>query len=624
MKKPLFFLITVIFFKGNASMDSAFKDGANHASRVTQGIESNIKSGRGQSEVPQFQGEISIKEEEIKKARDHLESNKYGKDLEEIHATRDIFIVDDTDPVIVRSENINKDPKKALQETEEVIAGKDGETIEYCEECPDEEYLVTGRREKKRYVYLNKPPYITAGQTCKNHGHLTIRVDLVNESDGLFREDGDFRDIRHVRTVSWGGAYVDETYRVNGTEVTLRKTIMQDGHPWIKPGCYLVPALQNHVLSAATMIQKLLGGDRDEYMHWGEIGSAYLHHRIVDDKRQHYYEMDSNVRHCEELLEQGLCRYHSIQRDSPSVKYWKGLKVRDSWGETVTYACRASCKDTCKMLKARGCSREPNPTCMQRAGSKCIRWRWRFRCKDRLGMKKHKFSKQSPYCLGGDCIDSSYESDKDMVSALSYLSILEAARKDMKNGMNIFQGKPMSCTRHSLNFTDCCSCGSNGWGVNLGLSNCSSEEKTLARLRGEKKCVSVGTYCTAREPLTRTCIRKKTVFCCFGSKFAKLLQEQGKRQLGQNFGRPESPNCRGLTAEELSRIDFSRLDLSDVVEDVANSFKTPPKEHFAKGMELKHIQDQVQKKIKSGAERESVYLKENLKHMTSSARGGNK
>ena len=34
------------------------------------------------------------------------------------------------------------------------------------------------------------------------------------------------------------------------------------------------------------------------------------------------------------------------------------------------------------------------------------------------------------------------------------------------------------------------------------------------------------------------------------------------------------------------------------------------------------LREKVIEKIPSGAERESVYLKENLKHMTSSARGG--
>ena len=159
MKKSLI-LIFVVFLKAEASMDSSFADGVQHAASMTGGIEDNIKSGKDQANIPHFQGEITIDQNELKKSREHLKNHKYGKDLEEIHNTRKIYIIDDTDPIIVRSENVLKDQKTALEESEEIIENKEGETIEYCEDCPDEEYLVTGRREKKRYVYLDKPPYI--------------------------------------------------------------------------------------------------------------------------------------------------------------------------------------------------------------------------------------------------------------------------------------------------------------------------------------------------------------------------------------------------------------------------------------------------------------------------------
>ena len=87
----------------------------------------------------------------------------------------------------------------------------------------------------------------------------------------------------------------------------------------------------------------------------------------------------------------------------------------------------------------------------------------------------------------------------------------------------------------------------------LKARGCSRESNPECLQKSGNKCVQVGTYCVEKEPITKTCIRKKTVFCCFGSKFAKLLQEQGKPQLGQNFGSPEHPNCRGFTAEEESQ-----------------------------------------------------------------------
>ena len=608
MKGFQIMFVAAIFLETNASMDSSFTEGVQHATNMTKGIEDNIKSGKDQSEIPQFQGAINIGEDELGKAREHLKNHEYGKDLEEIHNTRKIYIVDDTDPVIVRSESINRNPKTELEETEEIIESKNGETIEYCEECPDEEYLVTATRTKTNLIYM------TASKRCTkpgNHGTLTIKIELTEIEEGLLKKGGPFENIEFVNKHK-DGPYIHEKYKVDGYEVTLKKTIQQENQPGVRSGCYLARDLEEYVLNPKDLINNLLGLNKKSNVSWGDIGNARLN--LVGDR--FYFVYEGRASDYEKLVQQGLCRYASIEEIS---------KTDRNTTEKLTYACRLNCKDTCKMLKARGCSREVDPECLEKIEDKCIRWRWKFRCKDRVGVKKHKFSGKNAFCLGGDCIDSSYESDKDMVSALSYLSILEAARKDMENGMDIFRGNPMTCTRHCLNFTDCCSCGSKGWGVSTGLTNCSSEEKILAQLRDEKKCVQVGTYCVEKEPITKTCIRKKTVFCCFGSKFAKLLQEQGKQQLGQNFGTPESPNCRGFTADELGQIDFSILDLSEIVDDVVDNFRTPPQEHFAEGMELEHIREQVQKKVKeqSGTERESVYLKENLKHMTSSMKGSN-
>lgn len=585
----------LLFTSDLSALQSSFDHGKQVAESSKKGIEDQIKSGANKAHIPQYQDGVFINKEELSRSFEHLESDPHGRDLRDIHKTRKPYILDDTEDFMMRSENVHQHPEQAFEESEEVEEGVDSFTIETCEECPDEEYFVKARKTKKRYVYLQTPPYITAGQNCQNHGYLTIKVEIVSEPEEIFREDGVFADITHISTVPWGGAYIDETYRVNGVNVVLRKTIQQNGSPWIRPGCYLVPALQNHVVSAATMITKLLGGANDEYIHWGQIGNAYLHARVVNDTGEHYWILDDACQHYEELCKKGLCRYHSMEEDPPSDKYWKGKKVNGSWGQTVTYACRSSCKDTCAELRARGCSRQPDPECIEKIDGKCLRWRWKFKCRNRIGIKKHKFAKKNPFCLGGDCIDSSYESDRDMIQAMGYLSILEEARKEMDGtaNINIFKGGSYACTRFPLSFKDCCGCG--GWGVSMGLSGCDEDSKVVGRLRGEGKCVQVGTYCAEEinVGLAKFCLREKTVFCCFGTKFAKLLQEQGKPQLEISFGSPECPDCRGFTPDELSRIDFSKLDLTEITNDVMSRFKPQSGEHFAQEGELDRIREQM-------------------------------
>ena len=71
-------------------------------------------------------------------------------------------------------------------------------------------------------------------------------------------------------------------------------------------------------------------------------------------------------------------------------------------------------------------------------------------------------------------------------------------------------------------------------------------------------------------------------------------------------------NCRRFTAEELQKIDFTKLDLSEITEDVMKNFKPQidPKKHFAKGDELK-------KHSMSG-------IRENMKHMMGGMSSGGK
>ncbi|GHT93181.1 hypothetical protein FACS1894122_08030 [Alphaproteobacteria bacterium] len=266
-------------------------------------------------------------------------------------------------------------------------------------------------------MYLQTPPYITAGHNCDNHGWLSIRAEIVNEPEAVFREDGQFENIR-LTGKTQNDAVISEYYSVNGVQIELKKTIYQNGSPWIRPGCYLVPALQGNVVDSADLIRKLLGGANDEDLWWGDIGNAHLYHRVVNDTGEHYWILDDACQHYRELCRQGLCRYHTMVEDPPSDKFWKGKKVNGSWGQTVTFACKAACKDTCKALRARGCSRETNPECLQKIGSKCVRWRWKFKCTDKVKVDSHKYPGKTAFCLGGDCVDSSFESDKDMIQAL--------------------------------------------------------------------------------------------------------------------------------------------------------------------------------------------------------------
>jgi hypothetical protein len=71
----------------------------------------------------------------------------------------------------------------------------------------------------------------------------------------------------------------------------------------------------------------------------------------------------------------------------------------------------------------------------------------------------------------------------------------------------------------------------------------------------------------------------KHKYCCFGQILDKVIQVEGRKQLGKNFGTGGNPDCRGLTLKEIQAIDWNKVDFGEFIEDLkvkfAGSYKTP-------------------------------------------------
>jgi len=66
------------------------------------------------------------------------------------------------------------------------------------------------------------------------------------------------------------------------------------------------------------------------------------------------------------------------------------------------------------------------------------------------------------------------------------------------------------------------------------------------------------------------------VYCVFGGKLARIIQEQGRRdQLHVSFGSGSSPDCRGITVPELQSIDFDKINFADFYEDLLHNQRIP-------------------------------------------------
>lgn len=92
---------------------------------------------------------------------------------------------------------------------------------------------------------------------------------------------------------------------------------------------------------------------------------------------------------------------------------------------------------------------------------------------------------------------------------------------------------------------------------------CEEEEFEYASKRTLRVCHKVGSYCAQSSGIGNVCVEKREVGCCFSSPLPRIINEQARIQLGISWGTPESPNCQGLSMDQLALIDWSQVDLSE-------------------------------------------------------------
>ncbi|WP_285616101.1 conjugal transfer protein TraN [Hydrogenophilus thermoluteolus] len=130
------------------------------------------------------------------------------------------------------------------------------------------------------------------------------------------------------------------------------------------------------------------------------------------------------------------------------------------------------------------------------------------------------------------------------------------------------------------------------------LLSCDQQEMILAMRRGQNLCVEVGKYCSGK--ILGKCYEHTKSYCCYNSRLARIINEQGRAQIGKSWGSPKSPNCSGFTQSEFERIDFSKIDLSEFMAEVMASVKIPD----VSGIQ-QNIQGVVQQKMQNYYQRGS-------------------
>lgn len=109
------------------------------------------------------------------------------------------------------------------------------------------------------------------------------------------------------------------------------------------------------------------------------------------------------------------------------------------------------------------------------------------------------------------------------------------------------------------------------------LTSCNQQEQMLGLKRGQNLCTYVGTYCSQELNLllVSICMENTQSYCCYNSLLAKIIEEQGRAQIGKGYGSVQSPDCSGLTTAQFQSIDFSKIDLSQFTAQIMASVTGP-------------------------------------------------
>ncbi len=119
-----------------------------------------------------------------------------------------------------------------------------------------------------------------------------------------------------------------------------------------------------------------------------------------------------------------------------------------------------------------------------------------------------------------------------------------------------------------------------------------SKEKRLAQERERKLAVSLGHYCRQHQFPQHGfgCAEYRRVFCVFKSPLARVIQTQGRAQLGLGFGSvggdTAKPDCSGFSGEQFQRLLFKSMDFKEI--EAAMHRQTPQLDRNALHEKLLH------------------------------------
>jgi conjugal transfer mating pair stabilization protein TraN len=211
------------------------------------------------------------------------------------------------------------------------------------------------------------------------------------------------------------------------------------------------------------------------------------------------------------------------------------------------------------------------------------------------------------YCVNGVCQEIERDASDELKDALVAMGAMDQAQKEFDpDNLSLFKGARETCHQPIFGLVNCCagkvsgllttaaglSALAGGPAVLAGVATqfltlflCSTQEKMLDVKDRMGLCHFVGSYCSSS--FLGICSTKRKTYCCFQSKLTRILQEQGRPQIGKPWDKPKKEQCLGFTVDEFSRLDLSQMDFSEIYAEFLEAAKLPDEAQMAADIQAK-------------------------------------
>ena len=240
------------------------------------------------------------------------------------------------------------------------------------------------------------------------------------------------------------------------------------------------------------------------------------------------------------------------------------------WGYTSTTA------DTCAPLLASGCW-DVSSTCIDPIPGGCNTYEVTVQCNGGAVCAQQNVVQQCTTCGAPGsyvpfCMDTSTPPNQNFQITATMMAVAQAVQNDFdKDALRIFTGQAKGCTYSTFGtmFVDCCADDPSAM-----FGSCSDTEISLAGDKRAKQVIYVGTMCTEwwSFGLGSICAMNEDVYCTYNSELARIIQQQGRPQLGLNWGTPQAPICDGFTIYEFASLNFQVMDFSEYFSNITSNY----------------------------------------------------